>query len=58
MGLAPPTPKCGKCQTPMEDKGVHLLMRADAPDLAQAFKVKVYVCPKGSCSHVEYYRPQ
>lgn len=57
MALAPPSPKCGKCQSSLEDQGVHLLVRADSPDPAKAIKVRVLVCSKGSCSHVEFFRP-
>ena len=56
MGLAPPTPKCAKCQSNLEDLGVHVIARTDTPDPAKAAKVRLMVCSKGSCSHMEMFR--
>ena len=56
MALAPPTPKCSKCQSTLVDSGIYVLPHADDADPAKAIKVKVWTCTKVSCGHVELYK--
>jgi len=56
MALAPPTPKCVKCQSTMAETGTYVMQHADAPDPSKIIKVKVWTCSKASCSHVELYK--
>jgi hypothetical protein len=56
MALAPPTPKCVKCQSTMVETGTFVLQHADDPDPSKAIKVKVWTCSKISCAHVDLFR--
>ncbi|KAF0242495.1 MAG: hypothetical protein FD180_3878 [Planctomycetota bacterium] len=56
MALAPPTPKCVKCQSTMVETGAFVLQHADDPDPSKAIKVKAWTCSKVSCAHVDLYR--